>query len=285
MRKHNEMKKIETQILGSNRLPISLDITFLENDVKKPVVIFCHGFKGFKDWGAWHLVAEAFAEKGFVFLKFNFSHNGTTPENATDFANLEAFSENNYTKELSDLEFILDYVFSEEFPISKTEIDFEKINLIGHSRGGGAVLVKTTEDDRVKEVATLASIDSYDRFGTPAEIEEWKSKGEHIFVNGRTGQKMPIKYKFYEDYVQNKERLNIEKAVSNTDKPLLIVHGSEDPAVHLECAENIYSWSKNAKLLTIENANHVFGASHPYTKNVLPEDLQIAVNEMVSFFK
>ena len=48
---------------------------------KKPLVIFVHGYKGFKDWGAWSLVAKSFAEAGFYFVKFNFSHNGTTLDN------------------------------------------------------------------------------------------------------------------------------------------------------------------------------------------------------------
>jgi len=279
------MIKLKTQIAGSNNLPISLDISFEKNGVKKPIVIFCHGFKGFKDWGAWHLVAQEFAQKGIIFIKFNFSHNGTTPENLTDFENLEAFSKNNYSKEISDLDFVLNYVFDKKFPVSETEIDFEKINLIGHSRGGGAVLVKTFEDEKISKTATWASIDSYDRFGTVAQIKDWEKKGEHIFVNGRTGQKMPIKYQFYEDFEQNKERLDIKNIVSKIEKPILVVHGTEDPAVHFECAQNLNSWAKSAKLLAVENANHVFGASHPFIGDKLPKDLQKVVEETISFFK
>ncbi|WP_435524823.1 hypothetical protein [Chryseobacterium indoltheticum] len=36
-------------------------------------------------------------------VKFNFSHNGTTVEDPENFADLEAFGNNNYSKELSDL--------------------------------------------------------------------------------------------------------------------------------------------------------------------------------------
>ena len=56
-----------------------------------PLIIFCHGYKGFKDWGAWNLMAEAFAKIGFCFIKFNFSHNGGTIEQPIDFPDLEAF--------------------------------------------------------------------------------------------------------------------------------------------------------------------------------------------------
>ena len=93
----------------------------------KPIVIFCHGYKGFKDWGAWNLMAEAFAEAGFFFIKFNFSHNGGTVEQPIDFPDLEAFGNNNYTKELDDLESVIDWVCnSSEF---KNEANTNSINL------------------------------------------------------------------------------------------------------------------------------------------------------------
>lgn len=276
------MKKIRKQIKGSSNLPISLDLHFIASGKQKPVVIFCHGFKGFKDWGAWHLVAEAFAQSGFVFVKFNFSHNGTTPENLQDFENLDAFSENNYSRELEDLEKVLAFISSEKS--LESEVNSENINLIGHSRGGGAVLVKAFEEKKVQKVATWAAIDSYDRFGTKAQIKKWKQDGAHIFINGRTGQEMPIKYQFYENFIQNRNRLNIKKAVSQLEKPLLVVHGTADPAVDFEAAKNLVSWAQNAQLFTVENANHVFGASHPFQGEKLPDDLEKVVDETVLFF-
>ena len=68
-----------------NKKPIAYDVYYTPNQNPKPIVIFCHGYKGFKDWGAWHLVAETFAREGFFFLKFNFSHNGGTIDQPIDF--------------------------------------------------------------------------------------------------------------------------------------------------------------------------------------------------------
>ena len=53
--------------------PILCDLTkpFQHND--KNLIIFCHGYKGFKDWGCWNLMADKFAQNGISFLKFNFS--------------------------------------------------------------------------------------------------------------------------------------------------------------------------------------------------------------------
>ena len=275
------MKIIHKILNGSNGLPISLDFRFLEKMPIKGLVIFNHGFKGFKDWGAWNLVANTFSEEGFVFLKFNFSHNGTTTDNLFDFNNLDAFSENNYSRELEDLQIVIDWVKTKEFPFLASN----KINLIGHSRGGGAVLVKSNEEENIHKTCTWASIDSFDRFGTDEQIQNWKQNGEHVFVNGRTGQKMPIKYQFYQDYVDNIERLDIQKSVRENTKPLLVVHGTKDPAVYFGSAEKIVSWSNSAELFAIKDADHVFGTKHPCTKNSLPTQMKMVVEKTIEFFK
>ena len=99
-------------IPGSKEKPILLDCFFKEDGEAKPIIIFSHGFKGFKDWGHFNFMAKQFAEAGFVFIKFNFSHNGTTPEDPTSFGDLEAFGNNNYTIELDDLKKVMDWSLS-----------------------------------------------------------------------------------------------------------------------------------------------------------------------------
>ncbi|MBC7391036.1 MAG: hypothetical protein H7329_17655, partial [Opitutaceae bacterium] len=61
-----------------------------------------------------NLIAQQFAEVGFAFVKFNFSHNGTTPDNPEEFVDLEAYAENNYTIQLDDLGRVIDWCFSAE---------------------------------------------------------------------------------------------------------------------------------------------------------------------------
>jgi hypothetical protein len=80
--------------------PILVDFFYKKTSKKMPIVIFCHGYKGFKDWGAWNLVGKEFANKNFFFIKFNFSHNGGTMKNPIDFPDLEAFGNNNFSHEL-----------------------------------------------------------------------------------------------------------------------------------------------------------------------------------------
>ena len=63
---------------GSHGKDITLDVYWEDGNQPKPVIVFAHGFKGFKDWGHWELIAEKFALEGFCFIKFNFSHNGVS---------------------------------------------------------------------------------------------------------------------------------------------------------------------------------------------------------------
>lgn len=250
-----------------------------ENKEKLPLVIFCHGYKGYKDWGAWNLMAEKFAENGFFFVKFNFSHNGTTLEKPNDFADLESFGENNYSKELSDLEFVLDY-FSQD-----SRVDVENITLIGHSRGGGIAIVKANENAKIKNLITLASVDSLDRFPKGEDFINWKREEVYFSNNARTRQMMPHYFQFFEDFDKNKSRFDVENSIKNFSGSTLIIHGNIDEAVHYSSAENLHLWAKNSTLKLIEGANHTFGAKEPWTENKLPEFLEIVVNVSLGFLE
>src|SRR4030065_1665260 len=121
-----KMLNIPVKSTHHNKLIVT-DVIYLKDHVKKPIVIFCHGYKGFKDWGAWNLAAETFADNNLFFVKFNFSHNGGTLEKPKDFPDLEAFGNNNFIKELDDLEDVIDWVTAN--PDFKNEIELEKITL------------------------------------------------------------------------------------------------------------------------------------------------------------
>lgn len=137
-----------------NQKPIVFDVFYNKTSTPKPLVVFCHGYKGFKDWGgAWDQVAEQFKSAGLFFVKFNFSHNGGTVNQPIDFPDLEAFAENNYTKELQDLDDIITFLISDKNPLSN-QINTQYITVIGHSRGGGIATIKASEDNRITKLIT-----------------------------------------------------------------------------------------------------------------------------------
>jgi pimeloyl-ACP methyl ester carboxylesterase len=279
------MKIIQNiKVDGKHNKPIVADVFYKESLQPKKVIIFCHGYKGFKDWGAWNLMAEAFAEAGFLFIKFNFSHNGGTVQQPIDFPDLDAFGNNNYTKELNDLGSIIDWI-STSFDF-KNEVDLYNISLIGHSRGGGIVLLKTNEDARIKKVITLAGVCDFEkRTATIGDLDQWKKEGVKYVLNGRTKQNMPHFYQFYEDFIQNKERLDIQKATQNLKIPHLIIHGNNDTSVLINEAESLKNWNPNSQFEVIENANHVFNTSHPWEQENLSKELEKVVVLCEDFLK
>jgi len=261
---------------------ILADINYIENAEEKPLVIFCHGYKGYKDWGAWNLVAKEFAEAGYIFLKFNFSHNGTTIEEPIDFPDLKAFGENTYTKEVEDLHTVIDWsLINNGFPIAKNNC-----TIIGHSRGGGIVSIVAKEHRAVTKLVTWAAVSDYkNRFPKGEKLQNWKEKGVYHVLNGRTKQEMPHYYSFYQDFIKNEQRLSIKSAIKQLNKPHLIIHGDSDKAVPLNEAQNLKKWNSQAELKIIEDSNHTFGSKHPYVELDLPTSLKTVIAHTLDFIK
>jgi len=268
------------QISGSRELPICLDLNVAsKND---PLIVFCHGYKGFKDWGAWNLVSDSFCRSGFNFLKFNFSHNGGTPDEQIDFPDLQAFGNNNYSIELDDLNRVISWVKSGCDNMINAD---REIFLIGHSRGGAIAVIGASENPAIAGLSTWGGVSDFDvRFPTGDELKAWKKAGVYFVDNKRTNQRMPHYFQFYKDYQQNAERLDIRRAARDMSIPYLILHGSEDEAVHFTEAMRLKKWAANAQLEIILGANHTFGSYHPFEAERLPDWLDAAVQATTDFF-
>jgi len=229
-------------------------------------IIFIHGFMGFKDWGAWHLVQAYFVNKGFGFCKFNTSHNGGTVEQAIDFDDLEAFGRNTYSKEIEDIQSVIKY------------IDSKKANwnghLIGHSKGGAIAMIAGNQFEKIKSISTWASIASIEnRFPKDKLLIQWKNKGVRFVKNGRTKQELPQYFNLYEDFEKNKSKYNLESLCKKYLKPISHFHGLEDTSVLPENAVQLASWSKG-NLNMMKETNHVFGSRHPWLESKMPDSLE-----------
>ncbi|MFD0793376.1 alpha/beta hydrolase family protein [Mucilaginibacter litoreus] len=265
-------------IPGATGRPITADLTYDDVDAYAPLVIFAHGIRGFKDWGAHHLVARHFANNGFRFLKFNFSHNGTTPGHLTEFADLIAFGDNTFSIELDDLKAVIDFACSgAAIPAA------DGVYLIGHSMGGGISIIKTAEDDRVKKLVTEAAISSFYNLWPKQSEDQWRLQGVMYMKNARTGQDMPYRVTLLEDLEKHPERLNIPRKAAQIRQPWLIVHGDKDTSVPLSHAEELHQAQPNAQFAVVKDADHVFNATHPYLKDELPQQLKEFADIAIKF--
>ena len=95
--------------IGSNNRESLVDI-ITPNDFNNKLIIFIHGYMGYKDWGCWPIVEKYYTDLGYGFCKYNVSHNGGTIEQPIDFSDLNAFGENNYSKELFDLQQVINWI-------------------------------------------------------------------------------------------------------------------------------------------------------------------------------
>ncbi len=264
---------------GSNARPITADIT-LPDAEWKDLILFVHGFKGFKDWGAHNLVAKTFARAGIAYLKFNFSHNGTNPDDPSDITDMETFGENTFSKEFEDLDRVIGFALSEQFFASPG-----RLSLIGHSRAGGTCVVQAAKDDRISKLVTWAGVNDFAGIWKKEQEAEWREKGVIYNFNARTKQYTPLKLSLLEDLEQHREEYDILAAAERVKQPWLIIHGTEDINVSPDTARKFHELQPDSELQFIEGTDHVFGASHPWTRDELPTPLAEVCNKTIEFLK
>lgn len=257
------------------------DVRYREDGHIKPVVVFCHGFKGFKDWGPFPEWGRRLAEAGFVAVHFNFSYNGVSPEHPTEFTELDEFAENTYTRELDDLNTVLDAVADGQ--PTGVPVDTDRIGLMGHSRGGGIAILQTARDRRVRALVTWSAVSGFVERFTDEQIEEWTTQGYTEVVNSRTGQRMRLNRTLYDDALAHRDELDIQSAAAEIDVPWLIVHARDDESVAFEEAEVLKEANPEAELVEA-HGGHTFGGAHPFEGDV-PESLAAVWERTIYFFE
>jgi len=263
-----------------NNKAITFDLRYNDKLTNQPLIIFLHGFKGFKDWGHFNMIAESFLNKGFAFLKVNFSHNGTNPDNLTEFVDLDAFGQNNFSIELDDIDTVLNFLTENKYPF----IDYSQINLLGHSKGGATAIIKSAEDRRINKTATLASVIIIKGRYTK-ELDVWKKEGVIYIPNARTNQEMPLYYQMAEDVLANENRFNIPLTIQNYTKDLLLVHGAKDETVVIDELDLVKGLNSKVKSYIIPDTNHTFEGSHPWEQKQLHIYTEEAIETIASFFR
>lgn len=249
------------RLVGADGAPLRLDIrTAQRAGERRPAVVICHGFKGFKDWGFFPKLGERLALAGFNAVSFNFSGSGVSEGETFD--EPDRFAHMTPTADLSDLGKVTDLAAAQ---------GSGWVGLVGHSRGGGLAILQTSRDARVKALVTWAAIDSFLRWA-PEDVERWRAEGTIDVVNSRTGQVLPILTDYLDDFEMHRDELDVVAAAQQIRVPWLIAHGTADPAVPVSVARTLFaaSGSRRTETLISEGADHGFGVKHPW-KGTTPE--------------
>jgi uncharacterized protein len=239
--------------------PIRGDLRVAEGTKPKTAVVLVHGFKGFRNWGAWPSLMRELALAGHAAVSFDFSRNGIGADG--EFSALDLFRENTHTREIDELRAVVDALAAGRLGGRK----IGRIGVVGHSRGGGAGVIAAAEDERIRALVTLAAIADIPSRWTEEHAAAWR-RGEDVRVeNARTKQLMPIGPDYWVDLQQNRERLDIAAAAARVTQPWLIVHGDADTSVPVADAHALFEAAgENAELMLVKGADHVFGVKHPY---------------------
>jgi dienelactone hydrolase len=276
------MHQMATPSLTKHILPgalgeILVDLRTGDRKNPRPAVVVMHGFKGFKDWGMFPLVADRLARAGMSVISFNVSGSGV--DDAGDFTRPDHFGRNTYTAELEDLHRALDALGSGQLGVSHPT----SIGLLGHSRGGGMAVLETARNQAVRALVSWAAIGTVDRWSSEAKAA-WRKRGFVNIQNARTGQVMPLSTAILDDIDRSGGGLlHISAAAKAITVPWLIIHGEADESVDPDDARALHhAAASGAELVLLPGAGHTFGATHPLTQ--VPEPLEQVMARTVAWF-
>ena len=193
------------------------------------LVVLGHGVTGNKDRPFVVTLAEALGDAGITTLRLSFSGNGDSEGR---------FQDSTISKEVEDLGSVLDAVGD------------RSICFIGHSMGGAVGVLRAASDTRIRVLVSLAGMVHTQAFAAREFSEETPDQGCMW-----EEESCPLSSTYMDDMATI--GTVIEQGAQVT-VPWLLVHGSEDDVVPMQDSHDIVSRAKQAQLVQLPGANHVF---------------------------
>ncbi|KAL6610564.1 hypothetical protein ACP70R_040533 [Stipagrostis hirtigluma subsp. patula] len=215
-------------------------VGLLHQTSSKKLVILCHGFQATKDDSILVDLAAAITREGINAYRFDFAGNGESEGE---------FQYGNYRKEADDLRSVVSYFLKQKYDI---------IALIGHSKGGNAVLLYASMYHDVPMVVNISG-----RFALERGIDgrlgknfmQRIEKDGYIDVRNRKGE---FEYRVTKASLQDRlstDTLLSSRAISKSCR-VLTIHGAKDEIVPAGDARMFAANIPNHELRIIAEANH-----------------------------
>lgn len=270
---YSSVKKETGSVMSREELPIYYDIYSPVTTKTRsfPIILFLHGFKGFKDWGAFPDACEYLARHGFCVLAFNFSKNGVG-EKMLEFEQPELFSKETLSSDLNDVGDIITHLKSGELRSEQVMINTDIIGIIGHSRGGHTAVAAAAEYPGIQAIVTWSAVANYNKRWNEEMITDWKSKGYTEIENSRTGQIFKLGKVVYDDAIENAGRLMASQRVKELHIPALFIAAKDDEAVPASDSKKLFRAcpSDDKEIKLIHDTGHTFGTAHPFEDENFP---------------
>lgn len=285
---YSNIEKSSGSVPSTEGLPIHYDLYVPAGNSSRsfPVVLFLHGFKGFKDWGPFPAACEELSSAGFAVVAMNFSLNGVG-ENMLEFDELDLFARETFTQDLDDVGTVISALKNGTIGTEKATLGTDTIGIIGHSRGGHTAVAAAAEYDEVTCLVTWSAVADYNERWTDQMKEDWNSKGHTDIMNGRTGQVMRINKVVYEDAQTHAGRIIALNRIKKLHIPSLFIHSRDDESVPFTEAQKLYknSPSKDKEVKLLKDTGHTFGGSHPFEDDEFPEPFEEVIDHTTKWFQ
>ncbi len=230
------------------------------------LLLICHGFKGYKDYGFFPHLAQAACDAGLIAHRFNFSHSGMTNQIDT-FERADLFEKDTWRKQSADLRSVIAAVESGELGGRGLPIV-----VFGHSRGGVTTLLTAGDPDvctRLSGVVTAAAPSACSRLG-PEQIQMLKRAGKIASPSSRTGQTLYVGRICQDEIDADPSWHDPCRAAAAITCPVLLIHGTDDTTVPISEAEELHQAQPEARYLIIDSASHTFNAPNPLPLDQAP---------------
>jgi alpha/beta superfamily hydrolase len=205
--------------------------------VPRGQVCIAHCFACSKDFPATVRLARSLAQEGLLALRFDFMGLGDAEGD---------FADSSIASYCEDLQAALDHL--------QTMTGYPTDLLIGHSFGGAMALALAARRPELRGVVTIAA---------PAETEHvtrlfWQ-QAENIRIHGSAEVEIGgRRIRIGREFLQTVERHEIDQAIADLGRPLLILHAPSDTIVGVEHARRIFAQARHPKsFVALHQADHL----------------------------
>jgi len=226
-------------------------------------LLIAHGFKGYKDYGFFPLLAGRAAEAGFCAYRFNFSHSGMTNAIET-FQRPDLFERDTWNRQVYDLHAVHRALAEGRLPGAEAPLPAV---WFGHSRGGVTTLLATARLSPCHAppagVVTAASpATAY--FLDEDQRSLLRRVGRIASPSSRTGQTLHIGRAVLDEIDADPTAFDPVQAAAQLPCPLLVMHGDDDQTVPPAAAEQLAAAGGDlAHRHIVAGASHTFNAPNP----------------------
>ncbi len=233
------------------------------SDTPHGVAVLVHGFKGYKDYGMFPHIAATLAREGLIVHRVSLSHSGMGHGHG-DF-DVDLFEQDTWNRSIEDVQALCSAIDT-----GKLAGDGMGTHLVGHSRGGAAVLAAA---GRHAMDGSLGAMHSVTALSAPARLLGMSESHRAMLLrdgvlptpSSRTGQTLRIGRAWLQEQLDDPAGHDLSALMAAITVPVTLIHGADDPTVPATDAVRLAQCAPDrVHVQLIDGADHVFNTPNPF---------------------